>query len=92
MLSAGTKDGSKSSFWHQVFNKVSGGAKQNLNTSWLKTFEIPNPSFEDQKKYSQIVELIDKQKFELEKIIDSYKKLKKCLMQQLLTGKIKVKI
>lgn len=50
-------------FWHQVFNKVSGGAKQNLNTNWLKNFEIPNPSLEKQIKYKNIVQLIDKQKF-----------------------------
>ena len=58
-------------FWHQVFNKVSGGAKQNLNTNWLKNFEIPNPSLEKQIKYKNIVQLIDKQKFHsvLKKII-----------------------
>ena len=50
-------------FWHQVFNKVSGGAKQNLNTNWLRNFEIPNPSIEKQNKYKNIVQLIDKQKF-----------------------------
>ena len=77
-------------FWHQVFNKVSGGAKQNLNTNWLKNFEIPNPSLEKQIKYKNIVQLIDKQKFELEKQKQNYIDLKKGLMQQLLTGKLKV--
>lgn len=50
-------------FWHQVFNKVSGGAKQNLNTNWLRNFEIPNPSLEKQNEYKSLVQLIDKQKF-----------------------------
>ena len=77
-------------FWHQVFNKVSGGAKQNLNTNWLRNFEIPNPSIEKQNKYKNIVQLIDKQKFELEKQKQNYIDLKKGLMQQLLTGKLKV--
>ena len=45
-----------------------------------------------QKKFEIIVKLIDKQKLELKKIIENYQKLKKGLMQQLLTGKIKVKI
>ena len=58
-------------FWHQVFNKVSGGAKQNLNTNWLRNFEIPNPSIEKQNQYKDMVQLIDKQKFHsmLNKII-----------------------
>ena len=77
-------------FWHQVFNKVSGGAKQNLNTNWLRNFEIPNPSIERQNKYKDMVQLIDKQKFELEKQKGNYIELKKGLMQQLLTGKLKV--
>ena len=50
-------------FWHQVFNKVSGGAKQNLNTNLLRNFEIPNPSLEKQNEYKSLVQLIDKQKF-----------------------------
>ena len=77
-------------FWHQVFNKVSGGAKQNLNTNWLRTFEIPNPSLEKQNEYKSLVQLIDKQKFELEKQKQNYIDLKKGLMQQLLTGRLKV--
>ena len=43
-----------------------------------------------QKKFEQIVQLIDKQKFELEKQKQNYIDLKKGLMQQLLTGKLKV--
>lgn len=77
-------------FWHQVFNKVSGGAKQNLNTNWLRNFEIPNPSLEKQNEYKSLVQLIDKQKFELEKQKQNYIDLKKGLMQQLLTGRLKV--
>ena len=77
-------------FWHQVFNKVSGGAKQNLNTNWLRTFEIPHPSLEKQNEYKSLVQLIDKQKFELEKQKQNYIDLKKGLMQQLLTGRLKV--
>ena len=45
---------------------------------------------EDQEKYMGIKNLIDKQKFELEKQKQNYIDLKKGLMQQLLTGKLKV--
>ena len=35
-------------FWDQVKKNVHGAAKVNLNTGWLKDFEIPLPSLEEQ--------------------------------------------
>ena len=37
-------------FWEQVRKNVHGAAKVNLNTGWLKEFEIQLPSIEDQRK------------------------------------------
>ena len=54
-------------------------------------FKIPVPTLEEQNRFAKIVQQIDKQKNLLEKQIENYKRLKKALMQQLLTGKIKVK-
>lgn len=52
--------------------------------------QIPVATIELQNQFAEIVRLIDKQKFELEKQKQNYIDLKKGLMQQLLTGKLKV--
>ena len=44
-------------FWVQVRKNVHGCAKVNLNTGWLKNFEILLPSLEEQ---ARIVALLDK--------------------------------
>lgn len=67
-------------------------AMPKFNKTQLKNIKIPKAELNEQLKFSKLIQLIDKQKFELEKIIENYKNLKKGLMQQLLTGKIKVKI
>lgn len=69
-----------------------GGAQPNINSKQYGSITIPIPPMELQNQFANIVEQIDKQKFELEKIIENYKKLKKGLMQQLLTGKVKVNV
>ena len=56
----------------------------------LLKIEINVPPIKLQNKFADIVQLIDKQKFELEKQKQNYIDLKKGLMQQLLTGKLKV--
>ena len=44
-------------FWSQVRRNVHGAAKINLNTGWLKEFEVIVPSLDEQKK---IVSVLDK--------------------------------
>lgn len=44
-------------FWKQVRKNVHGSAKVNLNTGWLKDFQIKLPNIEEQQK---IVEHLDK--------------------------------
>ena len=44
-------------FWKQVRKNVHGSAKVNLNTGWLKNFEITIPSLKEQNK---IIEIMDK--------------------------------
>lgn len=79
-------------FVRYISEKVAGTKMPRVSTDFLRNFEVILPPIELQNKFAKIVQLIDKQKFELERIIENYKKLKKGLMQQLLTGKIKVKI
>ena len=70
----------------------SGSTIPMISQKTIGEYKIILPSDDLQNRFERIVQLIDKQKFELKKIIENYKKLKKGLMQQLLTGKIKVKI
>lgn len=76
----------------QVYIMAKGGAQEGIYLEDLKKIKIKNVILEKQNQFAKIIEIIEKQKIELEKIIENYKKLKKGLMQQLLTGKIKVKI
>lgn len=70
------------------FAQFSGQPK--ITQKPLEEFNYVVPPIEEQIKFSNIVRLIDKQKFELEKQKQNYIHLKKGLMQQLLTGKLKV--
>ena len=47
-------------FWHQVDSKVAGGAKQNLNTGWLKKFDVNIPTISEQNKLSDLMLLLDR--------------------------------
>ena len=74
----------------QIESNKRGIAQFNVSLEDLKKLEIIAPSIEKQNYFAKIVHLIDKQKFELEKQKQNYIDLKKGLMQQLLTGKLKV--
>lgn len=67
-----------------------GTTRMGLSQANMVNYEIPIPSLEIQNKYEKIIRIMDRQKFELEKIIENYKNIKKGLMQQLLTGKVKI--
>ena len=65
-------------------------AMPKFNKTQLKDIKIPKVELNEQLKFSKVIQLIDKQKFELEKQKQNYIDLKKGLMQQLLTGQLKV--
>lgn len=69
-----------------------GSTIAHLNQAAFLKYKIPVPPIEKQKNFEMISNQIDKQKIELEKLIANYKTLKKGLMQQLLTGKVKVNV
>lgn len=69
-----------------------GSTIAHLNQTAFLKYKIPVPTIEKQKKFEIISNQIDKQKIEMEKLIANYKTLKKGLMQQLLTGKVKVNV
>ena len=59
-----------------------------INKNDIGKINIILAPIELQNKFAQIIKLIDKQKFELERQKQNYIELKKGLMQQLLTGKL----
>jgi type I restriction enzyme S subunit len=76
----------------KILSIMAGTKRMNLNLELVKSIKIPVPSIKEQNKITNILKLMDsyleKNNFTLLMI----KNLKKGLMQQLLTGKIRVKI
>ena len=70
-------------FWDQVKQKVAGGAKDNLNTTWLKEFKLSIPSFREQQKIADFLSFADELITTQIQTIDALKDHKKGLMQQL---------
>ncbi len=79
-------------FYNQVRTKVSGGAKNNINTGWLKEFIITMPQEKEQEIIANFLDKIDEKRNLINNYVEQYDTLKKGLMQQLLTGKVRVKI
>ena len=70
-------------FWKQVNQKVAGGAKDNLNSTWLKEFELYIPSVQEQQKIASCLSSLDKLIIAQAKKIEQLKLHKKGLMQGL---------
>jgi type I restriction enzyme, S subunit len=82
----------KSPLFHtQVDKIVAGGAQKNLNTGWLKNFVIPLPPLPEQKAIAKVLSTADAAIHATEKLIAQKEIRKKWLMQQLLTGKKRLK-
>jgi len=67
------------------------GTQSNLNAGMVKDFIINLPSIEEQKIISSVLNLVDQQLDALQHKLHHLKQEKKALMQQLLTGKRRVK-
>ena len=57
-----------------------------------KLYKLSIPSIEEQKKIAEVLSLADQEIETLQKKLDCLKQEKKALMQQLLTGKKRVKV
>ncbi|MGU3429209.1 restriction endonuclease subunit S [Enterobacter hormaechei] len=68
------------------------GTQSNLNAGMVKDFIINLPSIEEQKIISSVLNLSDQEIDVLKQKLHSLKQEKKALMQQLLTGKRRVKV
>ncbi|WP_341301052.1 restriction endonuclease subunit S [Lysinibacillus sp. FSL H8-0500] len=79
-------------FIRQIESKVSGSSQKNLNTGWLKEFELILPKIEEQQAIVNILTEADKEINLLEQEQTLLKHQKQGLMQLLLTGKVRVKV
>jgi len=68
-----------------------GGAHPHLNTTELRKEKIPLPSLKEQKKISSILTSIDNNIEQKQTKLTQTKNLKKSLMADLLTGRVRVK-
>ncbi|MBO6515218.1 MAG: restriction endonuclease subunit S [Bacteroidia bacterium] len=74
-----------------VYVNQVGGAQPVLNLKDLGKFEIPYPSLKEQSKIAEILSTWDEAIEQTQKLIEQLKQRKKGLMQQLLTGKKRLK-
>mgnify|MGYP005749050419 CR=1 FL=1 len=68
------------------------GTQANLNAGMVKDFHIPLPSIKEQQKIAAVLTTADNEIDTLKQKLDHLKQEKKALMQQLLTGKRRVKV
>ena len=74
-------------------NKLSTvSAQKNINLETLKPYKIPFPPIEEQEKIATILSSVDEKLAVLSEKKTTYQELKKGLMQQLLTGLVRVKV
>ncbi|MFM6040750.1 MAG: restriction endonuclease subunit S [Sphaerospermopsis kisseleviana] len=68
------------------------GSQNNLNTNLVKEYIIPLPPLPEQKAIAKILTEMDEEIEALEKKREKYKNIKQGMMQELLTGKTRLKI
>lgn len=75
----------------KALNLVQGG-QPNLNASIIKSIKVEIPHLKEQQKIASVLSTADKEIETLQQKLECLKEEKKALMQQLLTGKRRVKI
>lgn len=79
--------------YYNLIKKVLMGAVQpSIKVPHLLKFVLSVPSKEEQEKIAKVISIFDKEIYLLQKEVNVLKLQKKALMQQLLTGKIRVKV
>lgn len=78
-------------FWRQVEQKVAGGAKNNLNTGWLKEFKLNIPQLPEQQKIASFLSSVDKKIDQLQQKQHLLEQYKKGVMQQVFSQQLRFK-
>lgn len=76
----------------KILRKYLQGGQGNLSAEIIKSLMIPEPDLAEQKAIAKILSKADEEIELLNKKLEAFKQEKKALMQQLLTGKIRVKV
>jgi type I restriction enzyme S subunit len=76
----------------QVQSMAAGGVQQNLSGSSLKRVQIVKPSLEEQNRITGVLDTVALKIREAIKSREKLIKLKKALMSDLLTGKVRVQV
>ncbi|WP_163527845.1 restriction endonuclease subunit S [Halobacillus ihumii] len=79
-------------FATEILLKIAGTDPPNISAKQIESIEVPLPSEEEQKKISDILSVFDVKALNGRKELEQLERLKKGLMQQLLTGKTRVPI
>lgn len=74
----------------EIFLNEKAGAQHNITVEAIRKFRIPMPSLEEQTAIASNLSDCDKEISSLQSKLDKYKELKQGMMQQLLTGKIRL--
>ena len=79
-------------FDEQVAKNVKGSTLKNLNTGWLKDFQIPLPPLAEQKRIVEQIEnlfsKLDEAKVKAQFVVDSYDERKAAILYSAFTGKL----
>lgn len=81
-----------SEFYYREIEKNLGATINSINGSDLKKFKFPIPTFEEQKEIANILDNATEELNQYQQKLEALQLQKKGLMQQLLTGKVRVKI
>jgi len=77
----------------QTLERLSGGSIfKELSKAMLESFSIPRPPLPEQQKIAEILSMVDQAIQKTNEIIAKTERLKKGLMQELLTGRVRVRI
>ncbi len=81
----------KSDFYlKQIEENTQGSTRQRTSITKLKKILIPLPNLPEQKAIAEIISDMDKEIKAIQEKIEKYKNIKQGMMQQLLTGKIRL--
>ncbi|ASM35834.1 type I restriction-modification system subunit S [Campylobacter sputorum subsp. bubulus] len=78
-------------FTGNLYKYLAGSVRETLNFKDMKNFKIKLPNLDEQKKIAEILSRVDDEIEILNKKLENLKELKKGVMQNLLTGKVRVK-